>query len=162
MSVILDLQIACEAEDIPDEEQLQTWLNTVLEDERLAESLVEYRALQEQEITVRIVDRDESQQLNHQYRGMNKPTNVLSFPFEAPPGIIMNLLGDLVICADIVAQEAKEQNKPLMHHWAHMLVHGTLHLHGFDHIEDDNAEQMESMEIVILRKLAIDDPYKNH
>jgi probable rRNA maturation factor len=162
VSVILDLQIACESEDIPDEEQLQTWLNTVLEDERLAESLVEDRALQEQEITVRLVDRDESQQLNHQYRGMNKPTNVLSFPFEAPPGIIMNLLGDLVICADIVAQEAKEQNKPLMHHWAHMLVHGTLHLQGFDHIEDDNAEQMESMEIVILRKLAIDDPYQNH
>lgn len=157
MSAILDLQIACETKEIPDKNHLQIWLDTLLD-----ESVLKDRDLQEQEITVRIVDCAESQQLNHQYRGKDKPTNVLSFPFEAPPGITMNLLGDLVICADIVAQEAKEQNKPLLHHWAHMLVHGTLHLLGFDHIEDDEAEQMEAMEIVILRKLAIDDPYQDH
>ncbi|MFT4994658.1 MAG: putative rRNA maturation factor [Paraglaciecola sp.] len=152
MSAIVDLQMACEAENIPDEKQLQTWLDAVLEG----------CALQEQEITVRMVNPAESQGLNHQYRGMDKPTNVLSFPFEAPPGMTLNLLGDLVICADIVAQEAKEQNKPLSDHWAHMIVHGTLHLLGFDHIEDTEAEKMEALEIVILGKLAIDDPYQNH
>ena len=152
MNNILDLQIACKSADVPDEKELQTWLDTVLEE----------RGVPQQEITVRLVDPAESQQLNHQYRGMNKPTNVLSFPFEAPAGITMNLLGDLVICVDIVAQEAKEQNKPLSDHWAHMLVHGTLHLLGFDHIEDDEAEKMEAMEIVILGKLAIDDPYQNN
>jgi probable rRNA maturation factor len=152
VSAIVDLQMACEAENIPDEKQLQTWLDAVLEG----------CALQEQEITVRMVNPAESQGLNHQYRGMDKPTNVLSFPFEAPPGMTLNLLGDLVICADIVAQEAKEQNKPLSDHWAHMIVHGTLHLLGFDHIEDTEAEKMEALEIVILGKLAIDDPYQNH
>ena len=157
MKALLDLQIACEAADLPNEEQLQRWLDMVL-----TRGVFDEHSDQQQEITVRIVERAESQQLNHQYRGKNSATNVLSFPFEAPPGLSLNLLGDLVICADVVAQEAKQQNKVLLHHWAHMLVHGTLHLLGFDHIEDDEAEQMESMEIVILSKLAIDDPYQDH
>lgn len=118
--------------------------------------------LSDQEITVRVVDEDESQQLNHEYRGKNKPTNVLSFPFEAPPGIEMNLLGDLVICAGVVEAEAQQQNKPLDHHWAHMIIHGTLHLLGYDHIEDDQAEEMEGLEISLLGKLSIDDPYQDH
>jgi probable rRNA maturation factor len=157
VKALLDLQIACEAADLPNEEQLQRWLDMVL-----TRGVFDEHSDQQQEITVRIVERAESQQLNHQYRGKNSATNVLSFPFEAPPGLSLNLLGDLVICADVVAQEAKQQNKVLLHHWAHMLVHGTLHLLGFDHIEDDEAEQMESMEIVILSKLAIDDPYQDH
>ena len=155
MSALLDLQVACEAADIPTEKQLQTWLDAVLEHSPLNDG-------EEQEITVRIVEPSESQQLNRQYRSIDKPTNVLSFPFEAPPGMSLNLLGDLLICAEIVAQEAKQQNKVLIHHWAHMLVHGTLHLMGLDHIEDDEAEQMEALEIVILGKLAIDDPYQDH
>ena len=83
-----------------------------------------------------MVDEVESQQLNHEYRGKNKPTNVLSFPFEAPPARIpCDLLGDLSICQQVVEQEAKQQGKAVIDHWAHMLVHGTLHLLGFDHIE---------------------------
>lgn len=152
MSAILDLQIACQATDIPSEKEIQIYLDYVLQD----------RQLGEQEITVRIVDIAESQQLNHQYRGKNNATNVLSFPFEAPPEITLNLLGDLVICAEIVKLEAKQQNKPEAHHWAHMLVHGTLHLLGYDHINNDDAERMEGLEIFILNKLSIDDPYQNH
>jgi probable rRNA maturation factor len=152
VSVILDLQIACEAADIPSEKDIKTCLDCVFQD----------RQLGEQEITVRIVDIAESQQLNYQYRGKNNATNVLSFPFEAPPGISLDLLGDLVICAEIVKQEAKQQNKSEFHHWTHMLVHGTLHLLGFDHINNDDAERMEGLEISILHKLSIDDPYQNH
>jgi probable rRNA maturation factor len=93
---------------------------------------------------------------------MDKPTNVLSFPFESPPEVKLDLLGDLVICAEVVEQEAQQQNKNLMHHWAHMIVHGTLHLLGYDHVEDSDAQQMEALEITILAKLAIDDPYQDN
>ncbi|MBT1065360.1 rRNA maturation RNase YbeY [Bowmanella sp. Y26] len=149
MSAILDLQLASSAPQLPTEQDIQSWLDAVLQEVQLAEG----------EITVRIVDEDESRELNHQYRGKDYATNVLSFPFEAPPGIELSLLGDLVICAQVVAREAAEQHKPLLHHWAHMCVHGTLHLLGFDHIDDIDAEEMENLEIRILAKLAIDDPY---
>lgn len=152
MSAILDLQIACENSHIPSAAQMQTCLDMVLSNQNLSE----------QELTVRIVSCQESQELNGQYRDKNKPTNVLSFEFDAPPEIDINLLGDLVICADIVEQEAKQQNKPILHHWLHMLVHGTLHLLGFDHIKDEDAKRMEGLEIAILAKLDIDDPYKDH
>ncbi len=124
------------------------------------DSVLEHQELGEQEITVRIVDKGESQRLNSEYRDKNKPTNVLSFPFEAPPGIELDLLGDLVICADIVSQEAQQQNKSALHHWYHMLVHGSLHLMGFDHIKDHEADQMEALEIAILAKIGVDDPYQ--
>lgn len=149
MSAILDLQLASSAPQLPTEQDIQRWLDAVLQEVQLAEG----------EITVRIVDEDESRELNHQYRGKDYATNVLSFPFEAPPGIELSLLGDLVICAQVVAREAAEQHKPLLHHWTHMCVHGTLHLLGFDHIDDIDAEEMENLEIRILAKLAIDDPY---
>lgn len=149
MNGIIDLQVASEAKDLPSEAQFQQWLSTTLA----------HLGRDSGEITVRIVDEEESQQLNHDYRGKDKPTNVLSFPFEAPPGIELDLLGDLVICAAVVAREAEQQNKPLYHHWAHMTIHGILHLLGYDHIEQDDAEQMESVEIAILNQLAIDDPY---
>jgi len=84
---------------------------------------------------------------------------VLSFPFEMPPGIELDLLGDLVICRQVVEQEADEQQKPLMAHWAHMVVHGSLHLLGYDHIDDDEAEEMESLETEILQKMGFEDPY---
>ena len=112
------------------------------------------------EITIRLVDSDESQQLNNQYRGKDKPTNVLSFPFEVPTGIELDLLGDLVICAPVIAAEAIEQNKSENAHWAHMVIHGCLHLLGYDHINDQEAEEMEALEIALLAKLNIADPYQ--
>ncbi len=111
------------------------------------------------ELTVRIVDTEESHQLNHDYRGKDKPTNVLSFPFEAPPGMELDLLGDLIIRCQVVEKEAEEQNKPLLAHWAHMVVHGSLHLLGYDHIEDDEAEEMESLETEIMQTMGFEDPY---
>lgn len=112
-----------------------------------------------EDMTIRVVDSNESQQLNHQYRGKDKPTNVLSFPSDLPEEIGINLLGDLVICAPVVAEEAKQQSKPLLAHWAHMVIHGTLHLQGYDHIEDDQAEAMEALEIKLLQGLNFANPY---
>ncbi|ELQ6223845.1 rRNA maturation RNase YbeY [Cronobacter turicensis] len=147
--VILDLQVACEdTAGLPDEAQFQTWLNAVVP-----------QFQEESEVTVRLVDEAESHDLNLTYRGMDKPTNVLSFPFEAPPGIEMPLLGDLIICRQVVEREAREQEKPLAAHWAHMVVHGSLHLLGYDHIADDEAEEMEGIETEIMLALGFDDPY---
>lgn len=149
MSIELDLQIAVEDEQgLPAYEDVSTWLTAAI------------TPFQPQaEVTVRIVDNEESHQLNLEYRGKDKPTNVLSFPFEAPPGIELDLLGDLVICRQVVEQEAKEQNKTLQAHWAHMVVHGSLHLLGYDHIEEDEAEEMESLETELMQKLGFEDPY---
>ncbi|WPC69451.1 rRNA maturation RNase YbeY [Aeromonas hydrophila] len=151
MSVTLDLQLAsASTHGLPSEAQLQGWLDgTILGFQ------------QEAEVTVRIVDEAESNELNLTYRGKDKPTNVLSFPFEAPPGLELPLLGDLVICRQVVEREAAEQGKPLMAHWAHMVVHGSLHLLGYDHIEDDEAEEMEALERDIMQELGFADPYLN-
>ncbi|GAB2788308.1 rRNA maturation RNase YbeY [Dyella kyungheensis] len=111
------------------------------------------------ELSIRIVDAKEGRTLNRDYRGKDYATNVLSFPVELPPGINLPLIGDLVICAPVVAREALEQGKPSRHHWAHMTVHGVLHLIGYDHIDDKEAEQMEALETRILAGLGIDDPY---
>ena len=148
MSITLDLQLASTAKDLPSAEQFQQWLNA---------AILPFQA--EAEVTIRLVDNDESQQLNFTYREKDYPTNVLSFPFQCPPGVELPLLGDLVICAPVVAKEAAEQNKPLHSHWAHMVIHGSLHLLGFDHINDDDAEQMEAEEITILQQLGITNPY---
>lgn len=149
MTIELDLQIAVEdTTDLPTEVQLQQWLESTI-------TLFQSQA----EITIRIVENEESQQLNRDYRGKDKPTNVLSFPFEAPPGIEIDLLGDLIICKQVVEAEAKEQNKSLSAHWAHMVVHGSLHLLGYDHIDDDEADEMESIETEIMQKLGFEDPY---
>lgn len=110
------------------------------------------------EITLRLVDADESRELNRDYRGKDKPTNVLSFLAESPiPGECM--LGDIVICAPVVAAEAAEQGKPQRAHWAHMVVHGVLHLRGYDHIEEQDAEVMEARECAILASCGFPDPY---
>ena len=148
MSIILDLQLASNAGNLPTAAQIQLWLNA---------AITPFQPVAE--VTVRIVDETESQQLNFDYREKDKPTNVLSFPFQCPPGIELPLLGDLVICAGVVAQEALEQNKSLDAHWAHMVVHGSLHLLGFDHINDDDALEMEAEEIQILAELGFADPY---
>jgi probable rRNA maturation factor len=111
------------------------------------------------ELAIRIVDTDEGRTLNREYRGKDYATNVLSFPAELPPGLNLPLIGDLAICAPVVAREAAEQGKRPLDHWAHMTVHGVLHLLGYDHIEDAEAEAMEALETRILAGLGIADPY---
>lgn len=150
VELCLDLQVASKARDLPSSEQLQLWASSALNGLR-----------EEAEISVRIVDNDESQQLNFQYRQKDKPTNVLSFPADLPPELELPLLGDLVICAPVVAQEADEQHKDLTAHWAHMVVHGTLHLLGYDHINDPDAEIMEKLETDILTKMGFPPPYES-
>ena len=148
-SIFVDLQIATEnIEGLPTEEQIVQWATAVVQPEG-----------DKVEMTVRIVDEAESHELNLTYRGKDRPTNVLSFPFECPDEVELPLLGDLVICRQVVEREAAEQEKPLMAHWAHMVVHGSLHLLGYDHIEDDEAEEMESLETQIMQGLGLDDPY---
>ena len=148
-SIFVDLQIATEnLEGVPTEEQIVQWATAAVQPEG-----------DEVEMTVRIVDEAESHELNLTYRGKDRPTNVLSFPFECPEEVELPLLGDLVICRQVVEREAAEQDKPLMAHWAHMVVHGSLHLLGYDHIEDDEAEEMESLETQIMQGLGFDDPY---
>jgi probable rRNA maturation factor len=115
-------------------------------------------------LSVRVVTPGESQKLNTAYRAKPKPTNVLSFPAELPPGALRGEarpLGDLVICARVVAREAREQGKTLAAHWAHMVVHGTLHLLGHDHEEDEQAERMERRERRVLKALGFADPYQD-
>lgn len=133
----------------PNSIQFQEWVDAVLSEFG-----------KKSEIVIRIVGLKESAQLNEQYRRKTGPTNILSFPFEAPAGTELDLLGDLVICAPVVKKEAAEQNKDLDHHWAHIVIHGVLHLLGLDHTNDDDAEIMESKEIDILKKLKINNPYQ--
>ena len=147
--MIIDLQIVCEQESgLPTAEQIEQWATAAVQPQS-----------EEVEMTVRIVDEAESHALNLNYRGKDRPTNVLSFPFECPDEVELPLLGDLVICRQVVEREAQEQDKPVMAHWAHMVVHGSLHLLGYDHIEDDEAEEMESLETQIMTGLGFADPY---
>jgi probable rRNA maturation factor len=111
------------------------------------------------EVALRVVDAEEGRALNRDYRGKDYATNVLSFPAELPPGVKLPLLGDLAICAPVVAREAAEQHKRPRDHWAHLTVHGTLHLLGYDHTEEAEAETMETLETRILAGLGIADPY---
>jgi len=154
MNLMLDMQLAEELDDfsafLPTEEQLALWATTALQ------GRTEFG---EPELTIRLVAEEESQELNHEYRGKDKPTNVLSFPFEAPPEVPIELLGDLIICAQVVQDESIEQGKTAEAHWAHMVVHGCLHLLGYDHIKDDEAEIMEDLERQILATLGYPDPY---
>ncbi|TMO81763.1 rRNA maturation RNase YbeY [Pseudoalteromonas spongiae] len=146
----LDLQIAHECDNLPSFEQFELWANKALANLK-----------PDAELTIRISDAKESQQLNHEYRGKDKPTNVLSFPFEAPPGIELPLIGDLIICPEVVLQESIEQEKAFHDHFAHMVVHGCLHLMGYDHIDSEEALEMESLEKQLLADLNINDPYRD-
>jgi|TARA_B110000908_G_C10150996_1_gene401340 probable rRNA maturation factor len=148
MAIELDLQRIANAINLPSDEQFQDWVNIALE-----------HTEKEFELTIRLVDTNEIQQLNRQYRDKDVPTNVLSFPFEVPDCIELNLLGDIVICIEVIAKEAQDQNKEYHSHWAHMVIHGCLHLLGYDHISDDEAMEMESLEIEILSKLGFSNPY---
>lgn len=154
MNLVIDLQLASEnQEGLPSQAQFEKWVNQAL---TLQAQTADYP---ETEITIRIVDEAESHELNLTYRGKDKPTNVLSFPFEVPEGIELPLLGDLIICRQVVEREAVEQQKPLDAHWAHLAIHGTLHLLGYDHLTDEEAEEMESLETEIMQSLGFEDPY---
>lgn len=136
---------------LPSDKHIRSWTKTLLATKIAAA-----------EITIRIVSQAESQRMNLQYRSKDKPTNVLSFPYDMAFGMPMKTppIGDLVICAEVVNQEAAEQNKPPLSHWAHMVVHGLLHLLGFDHENLADAEVMESVEIDFLHKLGMANPYE--
>lgn len=149
MTVTVDLQIASDGQ-CPESTQFQQWSEAALQS-----------VSEECELSIRLVDDQESAELNGTYRGKTGSTNVLSFPFDAPVPMEPRLLGDLVICVPVVEKEAREQHKKMNHHWAHMVVHGCLHLLGYDHIEDDEAEAMEALEVKILQSLAINDPYQD-
>lgn len=146
----LDLQIACvDRQGLPEENDFQLWLSS---------AILPFK--KKAEVTIRLVDEAESRQLNFEYRQIDKPTNVLSFPFISPVEMPLPLLGDLVICRQIVEQEALLQKKTLWSHWAHMVVHGALHLLGYDHILDDEAKKMESIETEIMTRLGYPAPYE--
>ena len=111
-------------------------------------------------VSVRVVAEPEARSLNLQYRNKDYPTNVLTFPFEPPPIPMETLhLGDLVVCKQVIEKESQLQNKATPHHWAHMIIHGILHLQGYDHISKTQAKQMESLEISLLKELGIKNPY---
>ena len=146
-NLTVDIQLASNGHGLPENDSFQTWAQAA------------WLGDQDSEVTIRIVDSEESASLNTQYRNKTGATNVLSFPFEAPAGITVPLAGDLIICAPIIDREAREQRKTPTAHWAHMVVHGMLHLQGHDHIEDDEAEAMEALEIRLLAQLGFGNPY---
>ena len=153
MKLAVDFQIACDDENLPSKIQVEEWLTLALPNNENVE------------MVVRIVDERESEDLNSSYRQKDSPTNVLSFPFELPgelpaDALENNYLGDLVICASVVREEAKQQSKTLLSHWAHMVIHGCLHLQGYDHIEPAQADEMEAIEIEKLAMLDINNPYE--
>ncbi len=146
---VLDLQVVSESKNLPSQDQFQYWIDSVLKD-----------GSQDSEIVIRVVDEDEMTQFNEQYRNKKGSTNILSFPFDVPDAVESDLLGDLLVCAAVVEREAQQQDKILEHHWAHMIVHGVLHLLGYDHIDDQDAEEMEALEVKILKTIKINNPYE--
>jgi probable rRNA maturation factor len=149
MNLSIDIQKACASEDSPDEDSIKRWVSAAIRDER-----------DECELSIRIVDEQESADFNQRYRGKSGATNVLSFPFDAVTPEPLPILGDLVICAPVLVREASEQQKTTTAHWAHIVIHGVLHLLGYDHIEDKDAEQMESLETEIMLILDFPPPYR--
>ena len=157
MSVELDIDVAdglASAHYVPDEDKLRAWAQSAcLSDETLEASL-------------KVVDSDESRQLNRDYRDADKPTNVLSFPAELDdlPGLpaeSRSFLGDIVLCAPVIAREAVAQGKAAHAHWLHLILHGFLHLNGYDHESEDEAAEMEGLETGVLASLGLPDPYKD-
>lgn len=152
-AVEVDLQVALEVGDlyVPDEKKIASWAASALDraDYEKPDAL----------LSVRIVDRTEIQDLNKKYRNIDKTTNVLSFPYDALPDVDLNFIGDIVACAGVINEEAVQQSKPAENHWAHMVVHSVLHLVGYDHMNVEQADEMESLEIDILSNLRIPNPY---
>lgn len=153
MVVEVDYQVASGIPEniyVPDEQLAASWIDAVL-------AVVSQGKVVQ--VSLCVVNRQEITALNEKYRNINKATNVLSFPYEMMPGVELTLIGDVVVCAEVVNEEAQQQGKSLQQHWAHMVVHGTLHLLGYDHIHKADAEQMEALEIKILSKLGFSNPY---
>ena len=152
MTLLIDIQNPENYTTLPTEGDLLHWAQAAWQGEG------------EAGVVVRIVGEAESQELNRAYRGKDYPTNVLSFPYDAPPIPLeddeTDYLGDLVICLPVMEREAVEQGKTATQHWAHLLIHGLLHLQGYDHITDDEAEEMEALETQILASLGFPDPYQ--
>jgi probable rRNA maturation factor len=149
--LMLEVQrVAKPVPGIPSDTILRRWAEAALETSQ-----------DEVELVIRLVDEPESQRLNHAYRNKDNPTNILSFPFEAPSIVPVSLIGDLVICAPVVIREAEQLNLPLDAHWAHMVIHGVLHLQGYDHQSNQQAQVMEERERIILQNLHFPDPYQN-
>jgi probable rRNA maturation factor len=157
MSVQIDVQYversaespAETLEEPPSESDFKRWVELALGDNDSAQ------------VSIRIVDEDESRSLNRIYRGKDSPTNVLSFPMNIPEEFNVPMLGDLVICAPVVEREAHEQHKSSSEHWAHMVIHGMLHLLGYDHVSDQQADEMEGLEIELLHQLGFANPYES-
>jgi probable rRNA maturation factor len=147
MTIEVDVQNATAFEPLPDDAQFSLWVETALQGKS------------EVELTLRLVDREESRKLNSRYRGKDQPTNVLSFPAGLPTGLDLPLLGDIVICAPLVGAESEAQNKPLPAHWAHLVIHGVLHLLGHDHQDQREAVEMEAIEVELLASLGFGNPY---
>ncbi|ORU92370.1 MAG: rRNA maturation RNase YbeY [Cycloclasticus sp. symbiont of Poecilosclerida sp. N] len=150
----VDVQIASDCSSLPNSKQLNAWVELATKQRNAVE------------VVIRLVDEAESAELNVAYRQKQGASNVLSFPYEAPPGLPKEVLtedtlGDLVICAPVVLRQAMEQNKNLFAHWAHMVIHGCLHLQGYDHINADDAGVMEALEVKLLDSIGIDNPYEN-
>lgn len=154
MTVRVDIDRASNAKS-PDTSDIRRWIQAAWKG---ANQLI-HPAVRRIEISVRIVDEPEMQLLNQTWRGKNKTTNVLSFPSDNPPVSKLNHLGDIVVCAPVIESEAQEQGKSLDAHWAHMCIHGTLHLLGHDHIEDEEASVMENLETGVLATLDFPNPY---
>jgi probable rRNA maturation factor len=148
MTLIVDIQMASASEEAPDPQSIERWIGAAIGDQR-----------ESTELSVRIVDAEEGKALNEQFRGSTGATNVLSFPFENESPQPLPLIGDIVICAPVVAKEAREQNKALNAHWAHMIIHGVLHLLGYDHQNENDANLMESLETKIMQGLGFPPPY---
>lgn len=154
MNVDIDLQIATDETEsnYPSVEKMTLWASTAL---TLGGRDTDC------ELTVRLVSSEEIHELNNTYRHVDRPTNILSFPFETPDGLEeMPFIGDLVICKEVLLKECSEQNKTLEEHFCHLIIHGCLHLIGYDHIEDEEAQVMEGLEIKALAKLGFKNPYE--
>ena len=148
----LDLQVASHASHLPSHADFLTWCSLGLR-----------QRSNPSELTIRLVDAAEGLELNATWRGKDYPTNVLSFPADIPEGLLdIPLLGDLVICVPVVEREAAEQGKERAAHWAHLVIHGCLHLLGYDHIDDDEAEEMEDLERQLLAEIGHPDPYRDN
>lgn len=148
MSISVEVQYATERTGVPSQQEFVVWVRAALAGRR-----------DKGEVVVRVVDEPEIAELNSRYRGKKGPTNVLSFPFAPPAAVATGHLGDLIVCAPVVLKESIEQTKDEQAHWAHMVVHGVLHLLGFQHETDREAEEMEALEVAVLKGLGFPDPY---
>ena len=138
----LTVQFVSASKQLPSRIQIKQWITSTLDCDA--------------EMTLRIVDQTEAQSLNREFRNKDYATNVLTFPLDIDP----MLMGDIVLCAPVVEQEARDQNKSLEAHYAHLIIHGTLHLMGYDHESDEEAEEMEALETQIVTHLGYADPYR--